>query len=240
MNEKLIVALDVATRAEAVTLVEKLAGVVSFFKVGSQLFTSEGPGLVRDILSQNVRIFLDLKFHDIPNTVAESVIAATRLGVTMLNVHASGGSVMMAEANRRLTAAVEAEQLALPMVIAVTVLTSSDQSTMDELGIAQTPAGQVVRLAKLTQESGLHGVVASPKEITLIREAIPDPTFHIVTPGVRPVWAAANDQKRVMTPGEAIRAGASYLVVGRPITAHPDPAEAATRVIEEMISVCSQ
>ncbi len=240
MNEKLIVALDVATRAEALTLVEKLAGVVSFFKVGSQLFTSEGPGLVRDILSQNVRIFLDLKFHDIPNTVAESVIAATRLGVTMLNVHASGGSVMMAETNRRLTAAVEAEQLALPMVIAVTVLTSSDQSTMDELGIAQTPAGQVVRLAKLTQESGLHGVVASPKEITLIREAIPDPTFHIVTPGVRPVWAAANDQKRVMTPGEAIRAGASYLVVGRPITAHPDPAEAAARVIEEMISVCSQ
>ena len=236
MNEKLIVALDVATRAEAVTLVEKLAGVVSFFKVGSQLFTSEGPGLVRDILNQNVRIFLDLKFHDIPNTVAESVIAATRLGVTMLNVHASGGSVMMAETKRRLTAAVEAEQLTLPMVIAVTVLTSSDQSTMDELGIAQTPAGQVVRLAKLTQESGLHGVVASPREITLIREAIPDPTFHIVTPGVRPVWAAANDQKRVMTPGEAIRAGASYLVVGRPITAHPDPAEAAARVIEEMTS----
>ena len=236
MNEKLIVALDVATRAEAVTLVEKLAGVVSFFKVGSQLFTSEGPGLVRDILSQNVRIFLDLKFHDIPNTVAESVIAATRLGVTMLNVHASGGSVMMAETQRRLTAAVEAEHLALPMVIAVTVLTSSDQNTMDELGIAQTPAGQVVRLAKLTQEAGLHGVVASPKEITLIREAIPDPTFHIVTPGVRPVWAAANDQKRVMTPGEAIRAGASYLVVGRPITAHPDPAEAAARVIEEMAS----
>ena len=236
MNEKLIVALDVATRAEAVTLVEKLAGVVSFFKVGSQLFTSEGPGLVRDILSQNVRIFLDLKFHDIPNTVAESVIAATRLGVTMLNVHASGGSVMMAETQRRLTAAVEAEHLTLPMVIAVTVLTSSDQTTMDELGIAQTPAGQVVRLAKLTQEAGLHGVVASPKEITLIREAIPDPTFHIVTPGVRPVWAAANDQKRVMTPGEAIRAGASYLVVGRPITAHPDPAEAAARVIEEMAS----
>ncbi len=236
MNEKLIVALDVATRAEAVTLVEKLAGVVSFFKVGSQLFTSEGPGLVRDILSQNVRIFLDLKFHDIPNTVAESVIAATRLGVTMLNVHASGGSVMMMETKRRLTAVVEAENLTLPMVIAVTVLTSSDQNTMDELGIAQTPAGQVVRLAKLTQESGLHGVVASPREITLIREAIPDPTFHIVTPGVRPVWAAANDQKRVMTPGEAIRAGASYLVVGRPITAHPDPAEAAARVIEEMIS----
>ena len=236
MNEKLIVALDVATRAEAVTLVEKLAGVVSFFKVGSQLFTSEGPGLVRDILSQNVRIFLDLKFHDIPNTVAESVIAATRLGVTMLNVHASGGSVMMAETQRRLTAAVEAEHLTLPMVIAVTVLTSSDQNTMDELGIAQTPAGQVVRLAKLTQEAGLHGVVASPKEITLIREAIPDPTFHIVTPGVRPVWAAANDQKRVMTPREAIRAGASYLVVGRPITAHPDPAEAAARVIEEMAS----
>ncbi|MBX7219541.1 MAG: orotidine-5'-phosphate decarboxylase [Blastocatellia bacterium] len=233
-SEKIIVALDVPTTAEALKLVEQLRQHISYFKIGSQLFTSAGPAFVRDILSCDVRIFLDLKFHDIPNTVAEAALAATRLGVSMFNVHAGGGSVMMAEALKRVKRAVAEEGLAWPAMIAVTLLTSSDQSTMDELGISGNPASYVERLAKLTQAAGLHGVVASPKEITLIREAVADPEFLVVTPGVRPAWAAANDQKRVMTPREAIAAGASYLVIGRPITAHPDPAEAAARVIAEI------
>jgi orotidine-5'-phosphate decarboxylase len=233
-QKRLIVALDAPTRARALTLVETLFPTIEYFKIGSQLFTAEGPGIVREVAATGAKVFLDLKFHDIPNTVAESVASAARLGVAMVNVHAAGGGVMMREAMRRLTETASAEGFAPPSVVAVTVLTSSDQATLDEIGMTGSPLEAVIRLAKLTRAAGVNGVVASPQEIAGIRREISDPEFLIVTPGVRPTWAAADDQRRVMTPDEATAAGATHLVIGRPITAHPNPAEAAARTLEEM------
>jgi orotidine-5'-phosphate decarboxylase len=233
-QKRLIVALDAPTRARALALVETLSPTVEYFKIGSQLFTAEGPAIVRDVAATGAKVFLDLKFHDIPNTVAESVASAARLGVAMVNVHAAGGGAMMRGAMRRLAEIASVEGFTPPAVIAVTVLTSSDQATLDEIGVNGSPLEAVIRLAKLTRAAGVNGVVASPQEVAAIRREIADPEFLIVTPGVRPVWAAADDQKRVMTPGEATAAGATHLVVGRPITAHPDPAEAAARTLAEM------
>jgi len=233
-KEKLIVALDVDTIKEAESLVARLQDYVGIFKVGMQLFNSEGPEVVRRIHRLGGRVFLDLKLHDIPNTVGQAAGVLTRQGVFMYNVHIAGGSEMMRKAVEMTIREAEESALPLPLVIGVTVLTSINQSILEnEIGIARDIETQVVKWARLAKESGLNGVVASPKEIRAIREAC-GRDFVIVTPGVRPAWAGVNDQKRVMTPKEAVQAGASYLVVGRPITGAADPVEAAKRIVDEM------
>jgi orotidine-5'-phosphate decarboxylase len=234
MKEKIILALDVQTADEARRIVETFNGKVGVFKVGLQLFTAAGPAFVKELASQGVKIFLDLKFHDIPNTVASASIEAARLGVWMFNVHAIGGGEMMRAAVDKVNAVCEAESLTRPKIIAVTVLTSSNGETLNETGIAAQPAEQVLNLAQLTSKCGLDGVVASPHEISLIREHLADKDFLIVTPGVRPDFATSDDQKRVVTPGEAILAGTDHLVIGRPILKAADPLGALQRIIEEM------
>lgn len=235
-QNKLIVALDVQTAAEARTLVKLLATEVGMFKVGSQLFTAAGPEVVREIVRSGNRVFLDLKFHDIPNTVAAAAVEAARLGVTILNVHAAGGPEMMKRTAAAVSEAASSEGWARPSVIAVTVVTSADQATLEAIGVSNTPEAQVLKLALLAAENGMDGLVASPLEVPAIRAAIPQPGFLIVTPGIRPGGIALNDQKRVMTPAAAISAGADYLVVGRPITAANDPVTAARMIVAEMAS----
>lgn len=233
MKNKLILALDVENIDEASILMQKLKDKVGLFKIGKQLFTAQGPDAVRLINREKGKVFLDLKFHDIPNTVAAAAIEALRLGVGMLNVHALGGYEMMA----RTADAVlnEAERLAVekPILIAVTILTSIKEETLSEVGISETLAEEVKRLALLAKKSGLDGVVASPREIRLIKDACGE-DFVVVTPGIRPSFASHDDQKRVMTPREAVSAGADYLVVGRPITRAENPELAASMIAEEM------
>jgi orotidine-5'-phosphate decarboxylase len=239
----ILVALDVPSAVEARRLAETLGTSVGGLKVGSQLFTSEGPAFVRELVGAGQRVFLDLKFHDIPNTVAGSVAAAAELGVWMVNVHASGGAAMMtaardAAASRRIdAAAARANASGRPrtLVIAVTVLTSIDATTLNAIGVHRSPMDQVVHLAKLVQQCGLDGVVASPQETAAIRAAC-GKDFVIVTPGIRGGAAAttADDQRRTMTPADAIAAGSSYLVVGRPITAAQDPRAAAIAISDEL------
>lgn len=231
--ERLIIALDVESAAQALRLVERLQPLVGMFKVGSQLFTAAGPEIVRRIVQAGARVFLDLKFHDIPNTVAGATAEATRLGIHILNVHALGGSEMMRRAVEAAHKASERQNTARPRVIAVTVLTSADQKALAEVGIDEPPAALVLRLAKLAAQVGLDGVVASPQEASLIRASLQRDDFLIVTPGVRPASTAAHDQKRVATPAAAIRAGADYVVMGRAVLEAPDPEEAVRRIIEE-------
>lgn len=233
-SEKLIVALDVDSADAARKIVGELSGSVDTFKIGLQLFSAAGSTFVSELVGTGVRVFLDLKFHDIPNTVAMAGIEAARLGVWMFNVHASGGSEMMKRTVGDVGEFCEKSNLPLPKIIGVTVLTSSDANTLSEAGIGQTVNEQVVRLARLTAKSGLHGVVASPNEIKVIRESVEDENFLIVTPGIRPLFATNDDQRRVMTPGDAVSSGANYLVVGRPIISAPDPSFAAARILEEM------
>ena len=232
-KERLIVALDVDTKERALGLVERLKAEVKIFKIGSELFTSCGPSIVEEAVNAGAKIFLDLKFHDIPNTVRKAAIAATRLGVFIFNLHALGGSDMMKRAAE--AAADEAGRLkiAKPKIIAVTALTSMDENSLKKIGINDNMEKQVLKLAKLAKDASLDGVVASPSEVKLIRRELGD-EFIIVTPGVRPEWAAANDQKRVMTPKEAILNGATYIVVGRPIIEAPDPVTAARKIVEEI------
>ena len=232
MNQ-LLVALDVATAEEARGLAYRLRGAVGGFKIGSQLFTSHGPELVEDLVARGDRVFLDLKFHDIPNTVAGAVAAATRLGVWMLNVHASGGSAMMRAARESASEEAARRSRPSPLVIAVTMLTSLDQSMIREIGFGATVGAQVERLAALAQSAGLDGVVASPQEAAIIRARC-GRAFTIVTPGIRGGDArtggappAGDDQSRTSGAAEAILAGASYLVVGRPIIRAADPRAAA-------------
>ncbi len=235
-KEKIIVALDVPNRAEAMQLVERLSGEVGAFKIGMQLYNAEGPAIVREIEAAGGRVFLDLKFHDIPNTVAEATRVVTKLGVAIMNVHAAGGKKMMAGAAEAAAEQAKAAGVAKPLVTAVTVLTSISQAEFeDEVGIGRPIAEQVIHWAKLAQAAGLDGVVASAKEITDIRNAC-GPDFVIITPGIRPVWAAANDQSRIMTPKQAVELGATYLVIGRPITAQPDPVEAARKIVAEIMT----
>jgi len=236
MTDRLLVALDVDTVEDALTLANRLRGVVGGYKIGSRLFTSRGPAFVAQLVGNGDRVFLDLKFHDIPNTVAGAIAAATRLGVWMVNVHASGGAAMMRAAK---AAAVEEAAKAgthVPLVIAVTVLTSFDQDQLAGIGITTAIADQVKRLAALARGAGLDGVVASPLEIGLIREVC-GPDFTIVTPGIRGVGDAKGDQVRTLTAGEALAAGASHLVVGRPIIAAADPRAAAERIAAECASI---
>ncbi len=229
LKEKLIIALDVETPSAALELVRQLHSVAGMFKVGSQLFTSAGPQIVRDIIALDSKVFLDLKFHDIPHQVAGAARAAAELGVSLFTVHASGGTEMLSRA-------VEAAA-GHSKVLAISVLTSIDAAILSQIGVTSSPEDSVLRLVKLAEASGVDGVVASPREIKTIRSEISRREFLVVTPGIRPATNASNtneDQKRVATPAAAIADGASYLVVGRPITGAPDPVQAAEEIIAEM------
>jgi orotidine-5'-phosphate decarboxylase len=224
MTHKIIVALDYADAASALALVDRLDPSLCRLKVGKELFTVAGPELVRALVARGFEVFLDLKFHDIPNTVAAACRAAAGLGVWMMNVHASGGRRMMTAAQEAL-----ADLPQRPLLIAVTVLTSMSAEDLDEVGVAGTPADQVLRLARLTQACKLDGVVCSAQEASLLRADI-GPDFRLVTPGIRPAGAEAGDQRRVMTPAQALQAGATDLVIGRPITAASDPLAALQQI----------
>ncbi len=225
-RERLIVALDVPEEALAIVLVDALAGKVGMFKVGSQLFTAAGPDVVRRIVGRGEHVFLDLKFHDIPNTVAGAVSSAAQLGVSLLTVHGLGGKAMLQAAAGALPA--------LGMrLLAITVLTSHDEKSLGEVGLGRPLADEVRGLARLARSAGVDGVVASPHEVALVREAC-GPDFLIVTPGIRPAGARAGDQARAATPAAALSAGADYLVVGRPITEADDPEAAALAIVKEL------
>lgn len=230
-EEKLIVALDLASADAAAQLAERLRGRVGLFKVGPVIFTGEGPFLVRYLVAQGERVFLDLKFYDIPNTVRVAARAAAASGVAMFNVHAAGGRKMMEAA--RQGAEEGARNGHRPLILAVTVLTSLGHEDLDEIAAGSVPEDQALRLAKLAARAGLDGVVASPEEIAPIRRDLGS-AFLIVTPGIRPAGADANEQKRRATPAAAIQAGADYLVVGRPITEAPDPVAAADAIVREL------
>ena len=227
-DERLIVALDVPTADDALRLVDRLAGRVGFFKVGSQLFTAAGPDIVRALVARNQRVFLDLKYHDIPNTVAAAVKSAAGLGVSLLTLHGLGGRAM-------LEAAAGARPDGPLRLLAVTVLTSHDEASLADIGLAGPLSDSVRRLARLARDAGIDGVVASPLEARLLREAC-GKGFLIVTPGVRPAGAQAGDQSRLATPAGALSAGADYLVVGRPVIEAPDPAAAVAAIVQDMKS----
>ena len=233
MRERLIVALDVDNLEQATGLVRVLSGEVGMFKIGKQLFTHAGPQAVRLIQDLGGEIFLDLKFHDIPNTVAKAAIEATRLGVKMFNVHASGSLEMMRLTAKEVQRVCRQEKRRRPIMLAVTVLTSLNQDDLKRVGVTQKVAAQVVRLALLTKEASMDGVVASPHEVADIREAC-GRRFVIVTPGIRPADGNRNDQQRVMTPADAVRAGVDYIVVGRPIIEAKDPVAAARAIVADM------
>jgi len=226
-QDKIIIALDVPDTGGALRLLDSLGEPPALCKIGLELFTTEGPAVVKAVKSRGSDIFLDLKFHDIPNTVAHAVRSAAGLGVAMTTLHAVGGPVMM-------EAAAKAATGTDLLILAVTVLTSMDTAQLSSTGISVEPKDQVLRLAGLAKDAGIGGVVCSPLEITAIRETYGE-KLRIVTPGVRPSWAAVGDQKRVMTPAEAVTAGADWLVVGRPITAADNPTEAYARVVAELL-----
>jgi orotidine-5'-phosphate decarboxylase len=223
--DKIIVALDVATKEKALQLVEQLRGEISFFKIGLQLYTAEGPEIVRAVLATGAKVWLDLKLYDIPNTVGRAVESASTLGVQMLTIHLSGGSDMI-----RAATAARANNM---LLLGVTVLTSATDKTLREIGITHTVEDQVLRLAKLGAAAGIDGVVASPHEIKTLRRELDD-RIKIAVQGIRPGWAEPGDQKRFMTPREAIEAGADFIGIGRPITAHAQPREAVARILEEL------
>jgi orotidine-5'-phosphate decarboxylase len=223
--DKIIVALDVATKEKALDLVEQLRGDISFFKIGLQLYTAEGPEIVRAVLATDAKVWLDLKLYDIPNTVARAVESATNLGVQMLTIHLSGGSEMI-----RAATAARANDL---LLLGVTVLTSATEQTLREIGIDDKVDEQVLRLANLGAAAGIDGLVASPHELKRLRAEFGN-RIKIAVQGIRPSWAEPGDQKRFMTPREAIEAGADYIGIGRPITAHPNPNEAVARILSEL------
>jgi orotidine-5'-phosphate decarboxylase len=231
-DSKIIVALDYADDTGALQLVSQLDPTLCKLKVGKELFTAAGPQLVEKLVAKNFDVFLDLKFHDIPNTVKKACQAASNLGVWMLNVHASGGSAMMHAAAEGVDIGSQGN-INKPYLIAVTVLTSSNQATLHEIGIENTVENQVLKLANLTQAAGLHGVVCSALEAQLLRQHLPS-NFLLVTPGIRPVSASLDDQSRVLTPSQALNMGANYLVIGRPITQAAKPIEALIAISQEI------
>lgn len=231
---KVMVALDYADAASAERLLGELEGIPCYMKVGMQLFYAAGPSFVEELKKRGYRVFLDVKMHDIPNTVKGGSNSVTKLGVDMFNVHAAGGAAMMEAAVEGAEAALASGQ-ARPAIIAVTQLTSTNVQVLnEEIGIAGTVEQAVVRYAELAKRAGLNGVVASPLEVEVIKAAC-GTAFQTVTPGIRPTWAATNDQSRIMTPREALRQGTDYMVIGRPITAAASPREALESIIEELI-----
>ncbi len=233
--DQLLVALDVESGDRAVELASTLRGIAGGLKVGSRLFTLEGPALVRRLVDAGHRVFLDLKFHDIPNIVAQAVDAAVQTGAWMINVHTTGGAPMMEAAVRAGRNAADRLGRPRPLLIGVTVLTSMNQPTLEQTGVSRPMVDQVLTLARLARDAGLDGVVTSPREAAAIRQVC-GPLFVIVTPGIRGASAGTNeeDQSRTMGPAEAVRAGASYIVIGRPIIATPDPRLAAEAIAAEL------
>lgn len=227
-SSPIIVALDFPNEKEALTLVDQLEPGRCRLKVGKELFTRSGPDFVRKLVKQNFDVFLDLKFHDIPNTVARACQAGADLGVWMINVHALGGRKMLEAARESLPANTDS-----PKLIAVTVLTSMGDNDLKEIGLTNSPAKQVKLLAALTNDCGLDGVVCSPQEISLLREDL-DSSFELITPGIRPEWSVTGDQKRIMTPAQAVEAGGNYLVIGRPITQADNPMQALEKIEKEL------
>jgi len=225
--DKIIVALDVPTKERALELVKQLEDKISFFKIGLQLYTAEGPEIVRAVLATGAKVWLDLKLYDIPNTVARAVESASTLGVRMLTIHLSGGDEMI-----RAAASARASGM---LLLGVTVLTSSTEQTLREIGITDDVEHQVLRLARIGAQAGIDGIVASPHEIRTLRREFGD-RFKIAVQGIRPSWAEPGDQKRFMTPREAIEAGADYIGIGRPITSHPKPDEAMAKILEELVT----
>lgn len=232
-SEKLIVALDVPARDAALALVQALRPRVTRFKVGMELFTACGPALVREILERGGQVFLDLKYHDIPHTVARAGVAAARLGVGMFTVHLSGGPLMARRAADELEAHCQVHRIPRPRILGVTVLTSLEQADLEAIGVLRPVEDQVLALAEMAKTAGLDGVVASPREVGRIRESC-GANFLIVTPGVRPAGSEPDDQARILTPRQALEAGADFLVVGRPIVRAKDPLEAAEGILLEM------
>lgn len=239
-KDKIIVALDVENEVQAKEIISQLRDEVGGFKIGLQLFTSAGSSFVKELAKSNVKIFLDLKYHDIPNTVAKAAIEASRLGIWMFNVHTIGGSEMMMRAVDEMREVCQKEQLIQPKIIGVTVLTSSNDATLEEVGIKEKAADQVLKLANLASKCGMDGVVASPQEIKSIRNEIKNKEFMIVTPGIRAnnsektSFAATDDQKRTLTASEAVNAGADYIVVGRPITKAENMVLAAREIVADI------
>lgn len=231
-RKKIIFALDVNGLEEIERFAGMLSGKIGMFKVGKELFTSNGPHAVRAVQQHGGNVFLDLKYHDIPNTVAKAMVEAARLGVQMVNLHALGGREMMETAVAEVRREFGDHR---PKLLAVTILTSSTAKTLQQVGIEKPVDEMVVRLARLARDAGMDGVVASPLEIGLIRAAC-GPDFLIVTPGVRPSFSAADDQKRIMTPAEAVQSGADYLVIGRPIAKAADPVAAAEMIVDEIVA----
>jgi orotidine-5'-phosphate decarboxylase len=239
-RDQLIVALDVSYETDANRLIAQLREIVGMFKIGSQLFTAAGPSLVRSIIEAGNKVFLDLKFHDIPHQVAGAARSAAELGVTLFTVHASGGSEMMERARDAVAEVAQRTGTERSRVVAVSVLTSIDAATLTQIGINDAPLASVQRLVKLARSAGVDGVVASPQEAQMIRSITSD-DFLIVTPGIRSALSGTQneDQKRVGTPAGALQAGANYLVVGRPITSAPDPVKAAQNLMLEMETVAN-
>ena len=233
MKNPIIVALDVPEASAALKLAESVAPAVGAFKIGKELFVSAGPDIVKRVRDTGASVFLDLKFHDIPNTVAKAVASATRLDVQMLTVHATGGSTMLERALEGANEAAEQTGNEAPLILGVTVLTSMDESDLHEVSVNKTPESQVIHLAQMATGAGLKGLVCSPKEITPLREVLP-PEVQLVTPGIRPAGSEKGDQKRVMSPAEAIEAGADWLVIGRPIYGADNPREAAEDILESI------
>jgi orotidine-5'-phosphate decarboxylase len=234
LAEKIIVALDVDSEEEAYALVSQLSPLISYFKVGFRLFLASGPRIISGIKKYGVRVFLDQKFHDIPNTVATAAEVAVSYGVDMFNIHLSGGREMMLRTVESAEKASARCGVPCPTIVGVTVLTSfTEQTLREEAGVERTVEEQVLHLARLAKETGMHGVVASSREAPLIREKVSG-DLVIVTPGIRPSWSAADDQQRILTPRHALESGSTYLVIGRPIIAHPSPLEAAEKILAEM------
>jgi orotidine-5'-phosphate decarboxylase len=231
---EIIVALDTASGGRALDLVRSLRGQISIFKVGLELYTATGPSIVREIKGLGAEVFLDLKFHDIPNTVARAAAEAARMGVAMLDVHLSGGAAMIRRAVDEVEATCTLNQIRRPALLGITVLTSLGDESLPPLGIHRTAQEQVLALAALGQEAGLDGVVASPRELQSLRSRLGS-DFVLVTPGIRPEGAPVDDQVRTLTPREAVEAGADYLVIGRPITGADSPAAAARDILRSII-----